>query len=228
MLRQMSKPSAPGRPMSRMIEPRAHRLERQQRVLARAHPGDPVAGLLEIGADERADRLLVLHEQELRPRRARWVELRRARRGHLRVARTSFAGASPSRITVATIPRRSAEYPIGCPLIVIAAVGATGIGDERAVPLQQRQRPVRLVADDAAVDPVVVEDAAVLDDHLGADELRPEEVVAERARQREPGLGDEQGRVDREQRSDEPEPLRTPRPHGRIVAGSRQHVVPST
>ena len=102
-------------------------VEGQQRLLARAHPGDPVAALLQVGADERADRLLVLDEQELWPRRACWVELRRVGRGHPRVARTSVAGASPSRITVATIPRRRAENEAGIPPIVIAADGATGI-----------------------------------------------------------------------------------------------------
>ena len=87
-------------------------------ILARAHPGDAVAALLEVGADERADRLIVLDEQELWPRGAR---------RHLPVARTSIAGASPSRITVATIPRRSAENGTGTPRSLIAAFGAIAI-----------------------------------------------------------------------------------------------------
>ena len=99
-------------------EPRPDPVEVEQRVLARAGPRDPVAALLQIGADERADRLLVLDEQELRPRR---------RGTHLPTARTSPAGESPSRMTVATIPRRSAENDVERPLSEIEAFGATAI-----------------------------------------------------------------------------------------------------
>ena len=69
-----------------------------ERLLAAAHPLDAVAGLLEVRADERADRLLVLDEEQRRPGGGR---------RHQPVARTSEAGWSPSRTTVAIMPRRS-------------------------------------------------------------------------------------------------------------------------
>ena len=115
----------PGRPMSR-ITSRGCTVERLEGVLAGAHPGDAVAGLLEVGADERADRLLVLDEQELRPRRARGAGAPPRPPRSSATARTSFAGrrrpGSRSRPYRGAVQRRSAA-----PLIVIVAVAAIGI-----------------------------------------------------------------------------------------------------
>ena len=98
---------------------RLHALEASERILARPHPGDAVAALLEVGVDESADGFLVLDEQQLRPSRDGFR--------HLAVIRTSIAGASPSRITVATSPRRSSENGTGRPPRVIEAFGETAI-----------------------------------------------------------------------------------------------------
>src|SRR5207244_6779224 len=111
----------------------AHRVAREldEGLLAGADPEHAVAGALEVAADERADRALVLDEEDGRPRRslggAARVALDRRRRAHQRLAAwTLIAAPLPSRSVVARIPRRSEASETVRPPSVIRAPGETG------------------------------------------------------------------------------------------------------
>ena len=154
--RRRSRPCRAGRCRARRGAV-ASRSRLRERVLAGAHPGDAVARLLQVGAHERADRLLVLDEQELRPGRGCRRRTRRAGPGSSLPARTSKAGASPSRTTTATIPRRSDWKPVAAAVDEDGGVGGHGDRRERPVALAQRKRAGCLGPDRAPVDAVVVE-----------------------------------------------------------------------
>ena len=62
--RQTSKPSTPGQPDVEDDEPDRVARELGQRLLPGPHPEDAEAVAVEVGADERPDRLLVLDEHD--------------------------------------------------------------------------------------------------------------------------------------------------------------------
>ena len=109
-----------------------HRVAGQldERLLAGSHPDQAVAGSLEVATHQRADRALVLDEEDRRAERRRGragLGLDGRRGAHQRLnAWTVSAGALPLRTVWARIPFRSAASETARPPSVIRAPGETG------------------------------------------------------------------------------------------------------